>query len=108
AGVRIYARGKLVAQTRDFGIAAGFTGEFKLRSYLVGAVHVNWLDDEEDLVRSDRQDIIWNSERGEALSAWGRTLVRELGRLGESSVKRRVWEEFVERSAIHAILQEIA
>ncbi|MET8876168.1 ATP-binding protein [Nocardia sp. NPDC004604] len=108
AGVRIYARGKLVAQTRDFGIPAGFTGEFKLRSYLVGAVHVNWLDDEEDLVRSDRQDIIWNSERGEALSAWGRNLVRELGRLGESSVKRRVWEEFVEKSGIQATLQSIA
>lgn len=108
AGVRIYARGKLVAQTRDFGIASGFTGEFKLRSYLVGAVHVNWLDDEEDLVRSDRQDIIWNSERGEALSVWGRNLVRELGRLGENSVKRRVWEEFVEKSGIQATLQAIA
>ncbi|RJO78875.1 ATP-binding protein [Nocardia panacis] len=108
AGVRIYARGKLVAQTRDFGIAAGFTGEFKLRSYLVGAIHVDWLDDEEDLVRSDRQDIIWNSERGEALSAWGRTLVRELGLLGENSVKRRVWEEFLERSDIRAVLQALA
>ncbi|WP_433577799.1 ATP-binding protein [Nocardia brasiliensis] len=108
AGVRIYARGKLVAQTRDFGIPAGFTGEFKLRSYLVGAVHVDWLDDEEDLVRSDRQDIIWNSDRGEALSVWGRNLVRDLGRLGEHSVKRRVWEEFVAKSGIHATLQEIA
>ncbi|MFI9506020.1 ATP-binding protein [Nocardia sp. NPDC052566] len=108
AGVRIYARGKLVAQTRDFGISSGFTGEFKLRSYLVGAIHVPWLDEEEDLVRSDRQDIIWNSERGEALSAWGRNLVRELGRLGENSVKRRVWEEFVERSGIQAKLQAMA
>ncbi len=108
AGVRIYARGKLVAQTRDFGISSGFTGEYKLRSYLVGAIHVNWLDDEEDLVRSDRQDIMWNSERGEALSAWGRNLVRELGRLGESSVKRRVWEEFVEKSGILATLQAVA
>ncbi|GGL31757.1 ATP-binding protein [Nocardia jinanensis] len=108
AGVRIYARGKLVAQTRDFGIVAGFTGEFKLRSYLVGAVHVEWLDEEEDLVRSDRQDIIWNSERGEAFSVWGRNLIRELGRLGENSVKRRVWEEFVARSGIHSTLQTIA
>lgn len=108
AGVRIYARGKLVAQTRDFGISSGFTGEYKLRSYLVGAIHVPWLDEEEDLVRSDRQDIIWNSERGEALSAWGRNLVRELGRLGESSVKRRVWEEFLEKSDIQTTLQQLA
>ncbi|WP_281179989.1 hypothetical protein [Nocardia amamiensis] len=39
-----------------------------MRSYLVGAIHVDWLDDEEDLVRSDRQDIMWSSPRGEALA----------------------------------------
>lgn len=108
AGVRIYARGKIVAQTRDFGIPAGFTGEFKLRSYLVGAIHVDWLDDEEDLVRSDRQDIMWNSPRGEALAQWGRALIKEIGRLGEKSIRRRVWEEFVDRSHIHETLEAIA
>ncbi|MGQ4618810.1 ATP-binding protein [Nocardia sp. R7R-8] len=108
AGVRIYARGKIVAQTRDFGIAAGFTGEFKLRSYLVGAIHVDWLDDEEDLVRSDRQDIMWSSPRGEALAVWGRELIKEIGRMGERSIRRRVWEEFVEKSHVHATLEEIA
>ncbi|WP_327144709.1 ATP-binding protein [Nocardia sp. NBC_01327] len=108
AGVRIYARGKIVAQTRDFGIPAGFTGEFKLRSYLVGAVHVDWLDDEEDLVRSDRQDIMWNSPRGEALAQWGQALIKEIGRVGEKSIRRRVWEEFVERSRIRETLEAIA
>ena len=108
AGVRIYARGKIVAQTRDFGIAAGFTGEYKLRSYLVGAIHVDWLDDEEDLVRSDRQDIIWNSCRGEALAEWGRALIAEIGRMGERSIRRRVWEEFVDRSSIYRKLEAIA
>ncbi|MGV9411140.1 ATP-binding protein [Nocardia sp. NPDC003693] len=108
AGVRIYARGKIVAQTRDFGIPAGFTGEFKLRSYLVGAVHVDWLDDEEDLVRSDRQDIMWNSPRGEALAQWGQALIKEIGRLGEKSIRRRVWEEFAERSRIREMLDGIA
>ncbi|WP_433565452.1 ATP-binding protein [Nocardia sp. CA-151230] len=108
AGVRIYARGKIVAQTRDFGISSGFTGEFKLRSYLVGAIHVDWLDDDDDLVRSDRQDIMWNSPRGEALAQWGRALIKEIGRLGEKSIRRRVWEEFVERSRIHETLDAIA
>ncbi|MGW4354059.1 ATP-binding protein [Nocardia sp. NPDC004582] len=108
AGVRIYARGKIVAQTRDFGISSGFTGEFKLRSYLVGAIEVDWLDDDDDLVRSDRQDIIWNSPRGEALAQWGQALIKEIGRLGEKSVRRRVWEEFVERSRIHETLDAIA
>ncbi|MFJ9369300.1 ATP-binding protein [Nocardia sp. NPDC101769] len=108
AGVRIYARGKIVAQTRDFGISSGFTGEFKLRSYLVGAIHVDWLDDDDDLVRSDRQDIMWSSPRGEALAQWGRALIKEIGRLGEKSIRRRVWEEFVERSRIHETLDAIA
>ncbi|WP_280264752.1 ATP-binding protein [Nocardia wallacei] len=108
AGVRIYARGKIVAQTRDFGISSGFTGEYKLRSYLVGAVHADWLDDEEDLVRSDRQDIMWNSARGEALAVWGAGLVREIGRLGEKSIRGRVWQEFLAKSQIHQTLEAIA
>lgn len=51
-GVRIYARGKIVGVTRDFNQPAGFTGEFTMRSYLVGQVEAEWLDldNGEDLV----------------------------------------------------------
>ncbi len=70
AGVRIYARGKIVATTRDFEQPAGFTGEFTMRSYLVGEIEANWLDDKEDLIRTDRQSILWDSDRGSALRAW--------------------------------------
>lgn len=108
AGVRLFARGKLVAQTRDFGIAAGFTGEFKLRSYLVGAVHADWLDADEDLVRSDRQDIIWNSDQGIALQKWGVGLMKELAKLGETSVKKKVWDEFLEQSDLKNKLKDLA
>ncbi|MGW5382354.1 hypothetical protein [Nocardia sp. NPDC003963] len=64
---------QVVAQTRDFGIPAGFTGEFELRSYLVGAIHVEWLDDERELLDStlrahcgflDRVDDRWLGEAG--------------------------------------------
>lgn len=80
-GVRIYARGKLVATTRDFEQPAGFTNEFMMRSYLVGEVHAEWLDEDggDDLVRTDRQAIIWDSERGEALRSWGASLIRQIG-----------------------------
>lgn len=108
AGVRIFARDKLVAQTRDFGIQSGFTGEFKMRSYLVGAIHANWLDDEEDLIRSDRQDIIWNSERGEALQRWGQALAQELARRAETSLTQRVWDEFLELSHLKERLDRAA
>lgn len=96
AGVRIYARGKIVAQTRDFDISTGFTGEFKLRSYLTGEIHAEWLDDgSTDLVRTDRQDIIWSSEQGAAFQAWGRTLLRKLASQAETSTKRETWSEFL-------------
>jgi hypothetical protein len=108
AGVRIFARGKLIAQTRDFGIGAGFTGEFKLRSYLVGAINAEWLDTTEDLVRSDRQDIIWSSEMGEALATWGQTLMRELAGRGEDSVRKQTWAEFAEVSQLAERLMRIA
>ncbi|MFJ4470113.1 ATP-binding protein [Streptomyces sp. NPDC089424] len=108
AGVRIYARGKIVAQTRDFGIHSGFTGEFKIRSYLVGEIHAEWLDDHEDLIRSDRQDIIWSSELGEALSRWGQKAIKELAARGETAVSREAWQEFKEVSRLPERLEEAA
>lgn len=81
AGVRIYARGKIVANTRDFEQPAGFTGEFAMRSYLVGQVHADWLDDDsEDLIRTDRQSILWDSERGQALREWGASIIKEIAK----------------------------
>lgn len=105
AGVRLYARGKIVAQTRDFDIETGFTGEFKMRSYLTGAIHAEWLDSDNDLVQTDRQDIIWSSEYGDALRQWGQTLLRELAARAESSAKKRSWEIFLEKSRLRERLQ---
>ena len=96
AGVRIYTRGKIVAQTRDFDISTGFTGEFKLRSYLTGEIQAEWLDDGDiDLIRTDRQDIIWSSEEGVALQAWGQDLIKLLASEAEKSTKVETWSEFL-------------
>lgn len=105
AGIRLYARGKIVAQTRDFDIKTGFTGEFKMRSYLTGMIHAEWIDDNEDLVRTDRQDIIWNSELGNALREWGQNLLKELASKAESSAGRRTWDIFLEQSKLEERLQ---
>ena len=101
AGVRLYSRGKFVAQTRDFDIKSGFTGEFKMRSYLTGEIHADWLDDVDDLIRTDRQDIIWNSELGSALQGWGQELLKQLARSSETSSRDRVWNVFLEHSNLH-------
>lgn len=100
AGVRIFARGKIVAQTRDFDIKSGFTGEFKMRSYLTGEIHAEWLDEEEDCIRTDRQDIIWNSELGAPLREWGRDLLKELASRAAQSAQQRVWDIFIEKSRL--------
>ena len=105
AGIRLYARGKLVAQTRDFDIKTGFTGEFKMRSYLIGMIHAEWIDDADDLVRTDRQDIIWNSEFGNALREWGQGLLKELASRAEASAGRRTWDIFLENSRLEERLQ---
>lgn len=100
AGVRIYARGKIVATTRDFEQPAGFTGEYTMRSYLVGEVEANWLDDEEDLIRTDRQAILWDSDLGSALRAWGAELIKEVAKKSAKPRREKKRDEFLKKSEL--------
>ena len=96
AGIRIYARGKIAGQTRDFGIQSGFHGEHMARSYLVGEIFANWIDEDsgEDLIRTDRQNILWASERGEAFQKWGQDLVREIAKRSAEPRRKKARQEF--------------
>ena len=98
AGVRIYARGKIVAVTRDFEQPAGFTGEFTLRSYLVGEIHADWLDEDagEDLITTDRQDILWESDHGSALRIWGAKWIKYIGEASRNPRRARVESLFMD------------
>jgi len=102
AGVRIYARGKIVGATRDFGQSAGFTGEFTLRSYLVGEIHAEWLDEDEgdDLVTTDRQDILWESDYGRAFRDWGAEWIRKIAAASRQPRRKRVEQLFLEVSGL--------
>lgn len=99
-GVTIYARGKLASNTRDFGLPAGFTGEFVARSYLVGEIHADWLDRDEgpDLIQTHRQDILWNTELGQKFSQWGKERVKEVAKSGKEPRREKVKNEFLEKS----------
>jgi hypothetical protein len=99
-GVRIYARGKIVGMTRDFNQPAGFTGEFAMRSYLVGQVEAEWLDEDqgEDLIRTDRQDILWDSDYGQLLRQWGAELIKEVARNSREPRRVRVRDLFLQKS----------
>lgn len=100
AGIRIYARGKIVSTTRDFGIKSGFTGEFKMRSYLIGEIHADWIDKEgeEDLIRSNRQDILWDTEKGTAFRIWGHKILKIIAKKARGPLRKKARREFMEKS----------
>jgi hypothetical protein len=106
AGVRIYARGKIAAITRDFGSPAGFTGEFVARSYLVGELHADWLDEEDDLIQTHRQDILWSTELGQAFSEWGQAILKEVARKGREPRRESVKNAFIKVSRLKEVAKE--
>lgn len=101
-GIRIYVRGKIVAQTL-FDIPSGFHGEHTLRSYLVGEIHADWLDEDEDLIQSSRQDILWSTEVGQAFQTWGQELIKEVGSRSATFRRQQAWEIFREKSNIEEL-----
>lgn len=106
AGVRIYCRGKIAAQTSVFNRRAGFTGEHDVRSYLVGALHADWLDEQEDLIQTDRRDILWSHELGQEFETWGQAVVRKIGTRSRDPMKKKTWERFREVSKLDKRVQE--
>jgi hypothetical protein len=106
AGVRIYCRGKIAAQTTVFNRKAGFTGEHDVRSYLVGELHADWLDDDEDLIQTDRRDILWSHELGQEFEIWGQTVIRKIGTRSRDPMKKKTWDRFKEISKLEKRVQE--
>jgi hypothetical protein len=106
AGVRIYCNDKIAAQTSIFNRKAGFTGEHDIRSYLVGELHADWLDADEDLIQTDRRDILWSHELGQAFQKWGQSLVLRMGNISRDPMKKKTWDIFKERSNIEKRVRE--
>lgn len=107
AGVRIYCRGKIAAQTSVFNQGAGFHGEYSVRSYLVGELHADWLDQEEDLINTDRRDIMWSHELGQKLEEWGRDVVKKIASMARNPLRKKVWDRLIEASRLkERILEE--
>ena len=94
AGVRIYCRGKIAAQTAIFNRRAGFQGEHNVRSYLVGELHADWLDEKEDLIRTDRRDIMWSDELCTAFEKWGQKIVAHIAKLSRDPMRKTTKELF--------------
>ena len=106
AGVRIYCRGKIAAQTNVFNRKAGFTGEYDVRSYLVGELHADWLDEEEDLIQTDRRDILWSHELGQAFERWGHEVISQMGKITRDPMRRQTQARFLEVGQVQERIQE--
>ncbi|KEO81294.1 ATP-binding protein [Tumebacillus flagellatus] len=104
AGIRIYAHKKIAAQTTVFNKKAGFTGEHTIRSYLVGELHADFLDLDEDLIQTDRRDILWSHELGKAFEQWGQTLISKIGKLSREPMKKKILEVFKEVSKYEQVI----
>ena len=102
AGVRIYCRGKIAAQTNIFNRKAGFTGEHSIRSYLVGEMVADWLDKEEDLIQTDRRDILWSDELGNAFQEWGQKIVQRIGTMARDPLRKATAEIFMETGKVES------
>lgn len=96
SGIRIYCRGKFAAQTVLFGRKAGFTGEHSIRSYLVGELHADWLDETEDLIQTDRRDILWSQELGALFQDWGQSIVQHIGLIARDPMRQSMADKFFE------------
>ncbi|MEK7996970.1 MAG: ATP-binding protein [Planctomycetota bacterium] len=106
AGVRIYCRGKIAAQTSVFNRKAGFTGEHDVRSYFVGELNADWLDEDEDLIQTDRRDILWSHELGQEFEKWGQAVVRRIGTRSRDPMKKKTWDRFRELAKLEERVQE--
>ena len=76
-GIAILARGKLVQEPFVFDATVG--QQFAL-SYLIGELHAEFVDAEEDSIGTTRNSLVWDTEANIALKAWGQREVNKIAR----------------------------
>ncbi len=76
-GIALMARGKLVQEPFVFQATVG--QQYAL-SYLVGELHVEFVDDAEDTIGTSRNSLVWETEANVALQEWGQREVNAIAR----------------------------
>ena len=77
-GIALMARGKLVQEPFVFDAVVG--QQFAL-SYLIGELHVEFVDEEEDTIGTTRNSLVWDTEANTALKEWGKIEVNKIASL---------------------------
>ena len=92
-GIVLMARGKLVQEPFIFEAVVG--QQYAL-SYLVGELHVEFVDEAEDTIGTTRNSLVWDTDPNIALKEWGEKqmnkIAREWGKKRSADNKRRVQE----------------
>ena len=83
-GIVLMARGKMVQEPFMFNAVVGQQFAF---SYLVGELHVDFVDEEEDTIATTRNSLVWDTEANNALMEWGKAQINGFTR--EWSRRRR-------------------
>lgn len=73
-GVDIFAHGKAAELGSFFNLSS--THAQYARAYLIGEVNADFLDEDEDLISTARNSVIWEHLTAQALQGWGQTLLR--------------------------------
>ena len=76
-GITLMARGKLVQEPFVFHATVG--QQYAL-SYLVGELHVEFVDDLEDTIGTSRNSLVWETDANSTLLEWGREEVNSIAR----------------------------
>ena len=82
-GITVLASGKLIQDNTFFDVKIGEKFSY---SYIAGEIVAEFFDGKEDLISTNRLSLIWETDEGEALRAWGN---KELRRISEELSKKR-------------------
>ena len=74
-GISVLSHGKLVQRPFFFEMSGGTQGQHGMQ-YLAGEVIADGLDEERDLIATDRSAILWEDPRAAPLLRWGQDLVQ--------------------------------
>ena len=103
-GIVLMARGKLVQEPFDFNAVVG---QQLALSYLIGELHVEFVDEVEDTIGTTRNSLVWDTEANTALMEWGKKEVNRIAR--EWAIKRRKDnEQRLENNKLYREFQEQA
>lgn len=76
-GIALMARGKLVQEPFLFDAVVG--QQYAL-SYIVGELHVEFVDAEEDTIGTNRNTLVWDADANQALKEWGQSELNKVAR----------------------------